>query len=252
MFLLLSVSVWQLVERPVMCSWRRVLSLWIWSAAFTVSPHFPPGFTFRASVPSSGTHQNTLFKHMWPCQEVVTRHWKFYVYKTTRRRLISITIMPPNELKPHPDAQVVPSLSALLPEWMEACHRLVMISSADWRVSVLIYSLRRVTDHEPAGLAQPLLPRASPRTLHNLVTGHSGEQHASARQQIKRDIFRNPCRPFQSVIYSLVWDFFKLRLWLFSFVPCTLFCLVISLCWFDWWLVSKTLKGLQLNQYFSS
>lgn len=53
----------------------------------------------------------------------------------------------------------------------------------------LIYSLCGVTDHEPAGLAQPPLPRALPRTLHNLVTGHSGGQRASARQQIKKGHF---------------------------------------------------------------
>lgn len=71
----------------------------------------------------------------------------------------------------------------------------------------LIYSFCGVTDHEPAGLAQPPLPRALPRTLRNLVTGHSGEQRASAGQQIKRDIFSNPCRHFESVIHSLGWAF---------------------------------------------
>lgn len=77
-------------------------------------------------------------------------------------------------------------------------------------------------------------------------------QHASARQQIKRDIFSNPCRHFESVIHSLGWAFCNLGSD-YSHLSCVAFLRSFHSLLVSVDLIAEELKtfwGSQLNQFF--
>ena len=116
------------------------------------------------------------------------RRWGTWSFVIPHLISAIVKIISPNELKLHYNVQVVSSFKRLAAAWVDGGVSLISCDEQRWLACPsLIYRLW-VTDQKPEGLAQAPLPRAQPRTsltLHNLPTGPSGKQHASARQLVK-------------------------------------------------------------------